>query len=53
MAKKEKSNDALDILIMAVEKMKDEIMDKLYEYDVEDDLLFDIMEIFNKYFHLE
>lgn len=49
----ENCNDALDILIMSVEKLREEVIYKLHEYDVDDDLLFDILEIFYTYFPVD
>lgn len=52
MAKKEKSNDALDILIMALGEVKEKIIQILDENNVDDKIILDIMELFYNYFRL-
>lgn len=56
MTKKEKtkvkSNDALDILLMGVEEVKEKIVQILSENNVDDKIILDIMELFQDYFRL-
>lgn len=52
MAKREKSNDALDILLMGVEEVKEKIVEILQENDIADEIILDIMELFQEYFGL-
>lgn len=52
MAKREKSNDALDILLMGVADVKEKIVEILQENDIADEIILDIMELFQEYFGL-
>lgn len=52
MAKKEKSNDALDILLMGVLDVKEKIIEILQENHIDDKIILDIMELFQGYFGL-
>ncbi len=50
MAKKEKSNDALDIVIFGIEEVKDKIVLILQNNDVDDEIIWQIIELFAKFF---
>jgi hypothetical protein len=52
MAKREKSNDALDILLMGVADVKEKIIEILQENNTDDKIILDIMELFQEYFGL-
>ncbi len=52
MAKKEKANDALDILLMGVEEVKEKIVNILDENNVDEKIILDVIELFYDYFRL-
>ncbi len=47
---KEKSNDALDIVISGIKEVKISIVSILEDNDVDDDIIWEILELFAGYF---
>lgn len=49
MARKEKSNDALDIVFMQIENFKESLINYLVENNTDEKVILDVIEMFQNY----
>lgn len=49
MAKKEKANDALDIVFIQIERLKETLLNYLVENEFDEKIILDVVEMFHNY----